>query len=117
MEVKIVGQVKKIFEVQSFKNDFKKQTVIVDCGDTKYPSPIPVDFIKTGIEAVSGLKEGEQVEVSCRLGGREWTPENGDPKYFISLTGLSVSFLDGKLVDDDGNVHDLPEEDDDDVPF
>ena len=100
-EVTIRGQVHKVDEVREYgANGFRKHEVVIKTGDDKWPNTIPVEFIKEGIEKSTALAVGQVVEIECRLNGREWEAKDGSTKFFVSVQGMAISYLDqGGAVD------------------
>ena len=89
-ELSIKGKIHKVGEIKEYgANNFRKHEVVIQTGNDKYPSCIPVEFIKDMIEVSKSLDEGYDVEIRCRLTGREWE-KDGVTKYFISVQGLEV---------------------------
>lgn len=89
-EVTIKGKVHKVGEVKEFgSNGFKKHEVVVESGYEKYPSYIPIEFTRDMIDVSKSLDEGNDIEVKCRVNGREWE-KDGVTRYFVSVQGLEV---------------------------
>ena len=114
--VKLKGRVNRVIDesgmTQSGKG-WKKRTVIVDTG-SKFSNLAPVTFFGDKVSQAN-VSEGEQVEVTLFLGGREY---NG--KYYPDLSGDKIEVL-GK-----GSVPSAPPvepatitngSNDDDLPF
>ena len=114
-EVTIRGQVYKVDEVREYgANNFRKHEVVIKTGDDKWANTIPVEFIKDGIDKSTSLAVGQEVEIECRLNGREWQGKDGTTKFFVSVQGMDISHLEGE-----GNHVDprLVAEEQADVPF
>ena len=94
-EVTIRGKVLFVDEVREYgQNNFRKHEVIIKTGNDKWANPIPVEFTKDDIKLSSAMYEGQEVEIQCRLNGREWQAKDGSTKYFISVQGTEVNFID-----------------------
>lgn len=79
MEIK--GKVIVIGELETFKNDFTKKSIVIETKD-KYPQKIQVEFFKDNIDHLYNLMVDDQVTVFFNVRGREY---NG--KYYVSLEG------------------------------
>ena len=89
-ELSIKGKIHKVGEVKEYgANNFRKHEVVIETGSEKYPSYIPIEFIKDMIDVSKSLDVGYDVEVRCRLTGREWE-KDGVTRYFVSVQGLEV---------------------------
>jgi single-strand DNA-binding protein len=92
-ELTIRGEVHDAGEVKEYgKNNFRKHEVVIKTGDDRFPNPIPVEFIKEAIDASTSLRVGQEVEIKCRLNGREWE-KDGNIRYFPSVQGMEISFV------------------------
>lgn len=107
MQVK--GTLLKILAKETISEKFSKQTVIVRTKE-EYPQEIPVEFTNQRIDLISNHKEGEDVDISINIRGREW---KGNNKWFVSIEGWKVSSLvsevsNGTQNPDRGVAEDLP---------
>ena len=92
-EVTIRGEVYNGGEVKEYgKNNFRKHEVVIKTGDERFPNTIPVEFIKEAIDSSTALREGQDVEIKCRLNGREWE-KDGNVRYFVSVQGMEINFI------------------------
>ena len=92
-EVTIRGEVHSVGEVKEYgKNNFRKHEVVIKTGDDRFPNTIPVEFMKEAIETSTALSIGQDVEIKCRLNGREWE-KDGNTRYFVSVQGMEISFV------------------------
>ena len=91
-ELTIRGEVYQAGEVKEYgKNNFRKHEVVIKTGDDRFPNTIPVEFMKEAIDYSTALKVGQEVEIKCRLNGREWE-KDGNTRYFVSVQGMEISF-------------------------
>lgn len=99
-EIKIKGEVLFVDEVKVYgAKCFRKHEVVIKTGNEQYPNPIQVEFIKTAIDASTALQVGQEVEIECRINGREWTnPKDGVVKYFTSVEGMEINYCQGEAV-------------------
>ena len=92
-EVTRRGEVINAGEVKEYgANKFRKHEVVIKTGDDRFPNTIPVEFIKDAIERSTSLRVGQDVEIKCRLNGREWE-KDGNVRYFVSVQGMEISFV------------------------
>lgn len=64
------GTIKTIFQEEQFKNNFRKQQIVLTTQD-KYPQHILFEFINDNINLLKGYMEGEEVELNYNLRGKE----------------------------------------------
>ena len=87
----VQGTAYKIGETQTFgANGFRKRELVVETANEKYPQKILIEFLQDKSDLLNDIAEGEEVEVSINLGGREWVNPQGETKYFNSITGWRV---------------------------
>lgn len=67
---------------------WRKQAVVFDFGNGKYPNPIKVTFWNDKVASSSALREGDEAEVEFYLRGSEY---NG--RYKVELNGAEVKVL------------------------
>lgn len=127
-EAKVKGIVHVVEDTKTFgQKGFRKRLVVLEQDNGRFQNYIPVEFIQDACDSVDGMKVGDEVEISYRLGGRKWQRDaNSEVKYFLSCEALNFQVLGGVAPSDDtdafsGSANDaLAEaafEDDDDVPF
>lgn len=78
--VDIAGVVQKIGDTQTFASGFAKRQVVIDCATGNYPCPVAVDFIKDAVKQADSLHEGDEVEITGFVNGREY---NG--RFYVDL--------------------------------
>ena len=92
-----------------------------------YPQEIAFQAAQDKCSMLDGFTEGEQVEVSFNLRGREWTSPQGEVKYFNTLDAWRIEKM-GQGMPQSGpsdmNLDTVPtpqantqSEADDDLPF
>lgn len=87
MEVK--GKVKHVGVMQNVSASFQKRELVVTT-DEQYPQHILIEFTQDKCDLLSSYKEGDQVEVSINLRGREWVNPQGETRYFNSIQGWRI---------------------------
>lgn len=98
----IKGKVHKIMAEQFVSEKFSKRELIIKTDD-KFPQFIPVTFSNSKMVIVDGLNEGDEVEVSYNIRGREW-----NDKYFVSLEGWNLQVLTDKPKQNEKQESGLP---------
>ena len=84
MEIK--GKIKKISETVQISERFRKREFVVEyASNPDYPQPLQFEMVQDRCELLDSFQEGQQVEISFDLRGREWTNPQGQVKYFNSL--------------------------------
>lgn len=78
--IDIAGVVQKIGDTQTFSSGFAKRQVVIDCATGNYPCPVAVDFIKDAVKQADALHEGDEVEITGFVNGREY---NG--RFYVDL--------------------------------
>ena len=84
MEIK--GTIKKISATVQISERFRKREFVVEyASNPDYPQPLQFEMVQDRCELLDPFQEGQQVEISFDLRGREWTNPQGQVKYFNSL--------------------------------
>ena len=84
MEIK--ATIKKISETVQISERFRKREFVVEyASNPDYPQPLQFEMVQDRCELLDSFQEGQQVEISFDLRGREWTNPEGQVKYFNSL--------------------------------
>lgn len=104
--MEITGTVKKIGEVQSITDTFKKREFIITT-EEQYPQVLSIEFVQDKTQILDGFKEGERVKVNINLRGREWTNSEGETKYFNTLQGWRIEKI-GSNSPQEGSSFDYP---------
>lgn len=89
MSFEIQGQLYKIGDVQTIKNDFTKREFVVKTED-QYPQVIPFELIKDRTSLIDGFNQGDMVKVSFDIRGREW-----QDRFFVNLNAWRVEKVGG----------------------
>ena len=122
--MELQGTIKKIGETQTFASRFQKAELVL-VTDEQYPQPILIEFLSDKIDLLQNVKEGESVKIGINIRGREWKNQQGEVKYFNSISGWRLEKVSGDATQ--GNFTGKPkekesenpflEEGDDDLPF
>ncbi|MCB0481866.1 MAG: DUF3127 domain-containing protein [Flavobacteriales bacterium] len=88
--MEVSGRIKEIGKTQEFgSNGFKKRECVVVTQE-QYPQTIPVEFTQNNVGVLDAYKTGDDVTIQINLRGREWTNQQGETKYFLSLNGWRI---------------------------
>jgi len=86
----MTGVVEKILDTEHVNEKFKKRTFVVNDQADKYPQKISFQTVQDKVSMLDSIMEGQEVEVSFNLRGREWTSPQGDVKYFNTLEAWRI---------------------------
>lgn len=93
---KLEGVVHRIGQTQNVSDKFmKRELIIVDESEANYPQTICIEFTQDKTTLLDNIMEGQTVEVSFNLRGREWTNPSGETKVFNSLNGWRIDLVEG----------------------
>jgi len=86
------GKILEIKPVEEIgKNGFKKRVLILETDrESEYPQKIPFEFVNANTDKLDDFVEGEDVEVTFAIKGRDYNSQDGEKKYFISLQAWSI---------------------------
>lgn len=106
------GVVKVIRQTQQVSEKFsKREFVVTDNSDTQYPQDIMFELTQDKTSLLDSVMEGQEVEVSFNLRGREWKSPQGDIKYFNTLQAFKLETIGGApvpTIDMSSGDEDLP---------
>jgi len=88
-EAKIEGIIKRIMNEVVISDKFKKREVVI-ATQSEYPQNIMVEFHQDNCAILDQYAEGELVNVSVNIRGREWINPQGEAKYFNTLQGWRI---------------------------
>jgi hypothetical protein len=83
----------RIFAVQEIKASFRKREFILKyIENPSYPQYIKFELIQDRCDLIEigGYTEGDEVEVTFSIEGREWTNPKGEVQYFNSLKAFRI---------------------------
>ena len=88
-EAKIEGSIKRIMNEFVISDKFKKRELIIST-QSEYPQNIMVEFHQDNCAILDQYAEGDLVNVSVNIRGREWINPQGEVKYFNTLQGWRI---------------------------
>jgi len=100
----------------------KRQVVLLD-ESTPYVQHIPFDFLRDDTALLDDVKQGDFLDISYQLTGREWQPDPSvEAKYFVGCEVTAMTNLtqaeDALIADSETKEQDKKEvAESDDVPF
>lgn len=91
---KMKGVVKVIRPTQQVSEKFsKREFVVTDLSEAQYPQDILFELKQDKTSLLDNFMQGQEVEVSFNLKGREWTSPQGDVKYFNTLDAFKIDAI------------------------
>jgi hypothetical protein len=109
------GTVVNVTPLQTISDKFRKQDFTIKTFDEKFPQFLTFQVVNDKCDLVANLNNGDVVEVSYNLRGREWNSPEGVTKYFNTIEAWSISLSSNANVEHLKKTMDL--EDNDDLPF
>ncbi len=91
MSYKLTGTVKQIGSTVQVTEKFKKREIVVTDTSSMYPQHVTFQLTQDKCDLLDMFHEGQSVEVSFNVEGREYTDKNtGEIKHFNSLTAWRI---------------------------
>lgn len=90
--MKITGTIKRILEVDQVNDSFKKQEFDI-VTDDQYPQIIRAQLVQEKIALLDSFNEGDSVQISINLKGREWTNPEGQIRVFNTVEAWKIDKL------------------------
>lgn len=87
---KLSGTVKLVNNTVQVSEKFSKREFVVTDTSSMYPQDIMFQSTQDKCAMLDGINQGDQVEVSFNLRGREWTSPQGEVKYFNTLEAWRI---------------------------
>lgn len=88
---KLTGVIKVIKGEVQVSSSFKKREFVVTDSSGMYPQDILFELAKDKCDMINTVSEGQEVEVSFNLRGREWVnPTTGEVRYFNTLDAWRI---------------------------
>lgn len=121
----IEGKLHAKFEVVQITDTFKKRDFVIEYVDNPlYPQYVQFQTVQDRVSLIDGYNEGDKIEVTFNLRGREWTNPQGEKKYFNTLEAWRVQKVESAAnapgADGDKPVYDMADissDASDDLPF
>lgn len=87
---KLSGTVKVVNNTVQVSEKFSKREFVVTDTSSMYPQDIMFQATQDKCSMLDMVQQGDQVEVSFNLRGREWTSPQGEVKYFNTLEAWRI---------------------------
>lgn len=87
---KLTGTVRVIKDTVQVTEKFAKREFVINDASSMYPQDILFQSVQDKCSMLDGYTEGDNVEVSFNLRGREWTSPQGEVKYFNTLDAWRI---------------------------
>lgn len=113
----LTGKIYEIFEPYTKGNFTKREFVILDDSNDKFPQHIKFELVQDKINLIDDFTKGDVVKVHFTIKGREWTNPKGEKVYFLSLGAWKIESAGNGNSSGDAPVEDFPPVGDDDMPF
>ncbi len=89
--MEIVGKIKKIMDVQNVSDKFRKREFVLSTDlNTPYPQHILFQTTQEKCSMLDNLRTNDEVKVFFNIRGREWTNQEGQIKYFVTLEAWRI---------------------------
>lgn len=112
---KLQGVLKVLKDTEKVTDKFSKREFVVETQE-QYPQSVMFQSVQDKTSMLDGLMEGQEVEVSFNLRGREWTNPEGEVRYFNTLDAWRVEQI-SSTTQNSVDVETAQVAEDDDVPF
>lgn len=123
---KVIGTIKLIGETTQVTEKFSKRDFVIT-DQSMYPQDISFQLSQDKCSMLDAFRNGNQVEVSFNLRGREWAnPTTGEVKYFNTLDAWRIEQISFDKINHEAEkeinhpinpVQESNMEEDDDLPF
>lgn len=111
---KMKGVIKVIKPTQQVSEKFsKREFVVTDLSEAQYPQDILFELKQDKTSLLDNFMQGQEVEVSFNLRGREWESPQGEVKYFNTLNAFKIDAIGAAPV----AINIVSNSDDEDLPF
>ena len=87
---KLTGTIKSISDTVQVSEKFSKREFVVTDTTGMYPQDILFQLTQDKCGVMNQYMEGQEVEVSFNLRGREWVSPQGETKYFNTLEAWRI---------------------------
>lgn len=119
---KLTGTVVVVKDTVQVTEKFAKREFVIEDASSMYPQQIMFQSVQDKCSMLDGIAEGQQVEVSFNLRGREWTSPTGEVKYFNTLDAWRIEAV-GSYIPQGGSTpstaapNAVSEDENGDLPF
>ena len=87
---KLQGAIKVIMDTVQVTEKFSKREFVIQDTSSMYPQDILFQLTQDKTDLIEPYAEGEEIEVSFNLRGREWTSPAGEIKFFNTLEAWRI---------------------------
>jgi hypothetical protein len=89
-QFKFTGSIKMIGQTVAVSEKFSKREFVVTDTSSQYPQDVSFQVTQDKCTLLDSFMQGQMVEVSFNLRGREWTSPQGEVKYFNTLEAWRI---------------------------
>ena len=91
--MEVQGKVKLVKATETVGNNgFRKRDIIITT-DEQYPQHLSIQFVQDKCDLLNNFQPGQDVKIGINLRGREWVNPQGETKYFNSIQGWRIEFV------------------------
>jgi hypothetical protein len=101
---KLNGTIKTIKDTVQVSEKFSKREFVVNDSSSMYPQDILFQSVQDKCSMLNEYSEGDNVEVSFNLRGREWISPQGEVKYFNTLDAWKIEKASAMINDFDSDL-------------
>ncbi|MGX7591751.1 DUF3127 domain-containing protein [Candidatus Karelsulcia muelleri] len=105
--MEIIGTVKKILDLQVYKNNFKKRELLIKT-EEQYPQILIIEFILEKTKLLNSLKKDDKIKIFINLKGKKWTTKTGETRFFNSIQGWKIETMTEKKKQPNNEFDELP---------
>ena len=88
----VEGKLHAKFDVVQTSESFKKRDFVIEYVDNPlYPQYVTFQLIQERVNLIDKFNEGDKIEVTFNLRGREWTTPELEKKYFNTLEAWRIN--------------------------
>jgi hypothetical protein len=113
----LTGKLYDIFEPYTKGSFTKREFVILDESNDKFPQHIKFELVQDKISLIDSFNKGDVIKVYFNVKGREWTNPKGEKVYFLSLGAWKIEQAGSSSSGGNSGADDFPPPGDDDMPF
>ncbi len=89
--MELQGTVYRIFDTHEVKAGFRKREFVLKYLENPvYPQYIKFELTQDRCDLIEGFTEGDEIEVTFAIEGREWTNPKGEIIYFNTLRAYQI---------------------------
>ena len=100
--MELQGELIEIFDTQDVTATFKKREFAIKTSG-EYPQEIGLEVTQDKVDLLNEFKEGEDVEVSINIRGKEWINPEGVARYFNTIQAWRIKKTNNQSITNTSN--------------